>query len=451
MSQNSNNNTVHLNHGRFGLALVNSMIGAYLDQSQNPLAVQMGFYAQARKLRLDAPLPEQLTHAPAQRVIIFVHGLTQLENIWDYPPDDGSTASILSHYIDVCLDASPPAMQQDYGTKLQQELGFTPFYLRYNSGLSLDKNGRQLSQQIDALFAAYPRPIEELVLVGYGMGGRLLNYAQYAAQKSRSAWLPKLSRCVYLGNLHEGSLLAWLLQLSSSVIRSLPLYRSDAIADWVDVCSKRLQQTQSPSAETLAIFYAGAQHSFIRSDIRSASRPQAAAASVYADPAAPHCAPQNAPAGSRYVYLEGMSPLRLAHSDRVYALLAQWLSSGVKSEVAEPLASDSMAAYAVPLASHGVTPFGTIDARTLLMAGTLDLVAGAYDRAIEAVETMHYSIAETPFYAMEKLPLVSQLAKPFEAAQHEALDSLYRSLRHQGRLLHEYAAQMANAATAEPA
>jgi hypothetical protein len=55
---------------------------------------------------------------------------------------------------------------------------------------------------------------------------------------------------------------------------------------------------------------------------------------------------------------------------------------------------------------------------------------------------MHYSITEEPFYMAQKLPVVSQIAKPIEAAHRNILDNLYRSLRSSGRLMHKIAADI---------
>jgi len=71
-----------------------------------------------------------------------------------------------------------------------------------------------------------------------------------------------------------------------------------------------------------------------------------------------------------------------------------------------------------------------------LVAGTIGLVASAYDKTIE---TIHYSIAEEPFYALQKLLVVSQIAKPIEAVHRDILNAVYRFLRCKGRFVHKVA------------
>ena len=61
----------------------------------------------------------------------------------------------------------------DHGETVAATLGYTPLYLRYNSGLHISINGREFARQLEALLAAWPRPVERLVLLGHSMGGLL--------------------------------------------------------------------------------------------------------------------------------------------------------------------------------------------------------------------------------------------------------------------------------------
>lgn len=429
MVHNNNENTVLLHQGRFGLSLLNGLIGSYLEKEKNPLAVKMGFYHHANKLSLDAPLQSQLDFPLSNRVVIFVHGLSNLENAWDYPPEGATTKAILSHYIDVCFDAESAPVDHSYGTRLQQEFGFSPFYLRYNTGLPLDKNGRNFSQLITRLCEAYPVRIDQLVLVGSGMGGSLLSHAQQAAQQQGSDWLSVLTKCIYLGNLNEGSLLALMLQFTSNLVRHLPLFYGPALADWLELRSERSQKIQPFQRKTPVSLHEQAGHFFIRSGTH------------------PHLSSDSGsglriPSHSQDAYLEGIAPMRLTHSDRVYTLIAQWL----KVESRETI--DVPAKLLAPVSEHAATTPGLAEQahedlwRKVLLAGVLDLLASAYDRAIELAEELHYSIAEKPVLALEKLPVINYLAEPVDAAQREVMSSMYRSLRHRGRQMHQYASEM---------
>ena len=71
----------------------------------------------------------------------------------------------------------------DHGAALARELGFTPVYLHYNSGLHVSINGHALAAQLERLLDAWPVPVERLVLLGHSMGGLLARSAlHYGAQ-----------------------------------------------------------------------------------------------------------------------------------------------------------------------------------------------------------------------------------------------------------------------------
>lgn len=61
----------------------------------------------------------------------------------------------------------PPA---DSGTLLRDELGFTPYYLRYNSGLAVATNGKALAEALlDQLYTQHPVPIEEILMIAHSI------------------------------------------------------------------------------------------------------------------------------------------------------------------------------------------------------------------------------------------------------------------------------------------
>ena len=59
----------------------------------------------------------------------------------------------------------------DHGVALERDLGYTPIYLHYNTGLHISDNGRDFAEMLDALVAKWPAPVEELVIIGHSMGG----------------------------------------------------------------------------------------------------------------------------------------------------------------------------------------------------------------------------------------------------------------------------------------
>ena len=104
----------------------------------------------------------------------------------------------------------------DHGAALARDLGYTPVYLSYNSGLHVSVNGRAFAEALEALVAAWPREIEDFVIIGHSMGGLVARSACLAAEEAGHAWRKKLRKLVFLGTPHHGA----------------PLER---IGNWVDV------------------------------------------------------------------------------------------------------------------------------------------------------------------------------------------------------------------------
>jgi hypothetical protein len=105
---------------------------------RNPLAARLGFYAGGRRLRLT---PEALVAAhpgATGRLAIFVHGLCCNERSWRLYVEPGD----------------PEA--QPYAWRLAADLGFTPYFVRYNTGLHVSQNGRLLARAMVRLVEAHP-------------------------------------------------------------------------------------------------------------------------------------------------------------------------------------------------------------------------------------------------------------------------------------------------------
>ena len=163
------------------LAVLNGLLGDYLARTQNGLATDMACYRDGRRLALDASAIAAAYPTAGARVVVLVHGVMCTESIWQLP--DGS----------------------DYGSRLATDLGFTPLYVRYNSGRSIAESGAELAQLLEQLVAAYPIAIEELLLVGYSMGGLLLRRACHVAGLEGHAWLAHVKRAFYIGTPHLGA------------------------------------------------------------------------------------------------------------------------------------------------------------------------------------------------------------------------------------------------------
>ena len=186
------------------IAALNGVMGDRLARDNNPLCTHMGFYQAG--LPLDVPALAA-SGAATGKLLVLVHGLCMNDLQW------------------LCEG-------HDHGAYLAQALGYTPVYLRYNTGQHTSTNGAELSSQLDALVAAWPVPITEVAVLAHSMGGLVARSAceQAAAPGApHSLWLPLLRHLVFLGTPHHGAPLEraghWVDALLGSTPYSRPFAR----------------------------------------------------------------------------------------------------------------------------------------------------------------------------------------------------------------------------------
>jgi len=186
------------------LAALNGFAGDRLARDGNPLATQMGLRHRGRSLPLERDALTAAFPKASPRVAVFVHGLACNESLWQLHGE--------RHYGN---------RHTTYGSRLQTDLGYTPLYLRYNTGLHVSENGRQLTQLLDRVVTAWPVPLEELIVVGHSMGGLVSRSACHYARQAEHDWVRSVRHVIFLGSPHLGAPLekaanvtAWLLSLS---------------------------------------------------------------------------------------------------------------------------------------------------------------------------------------------------------------------------------------------
>lgn len=193
------------------VGVLNGAVGDYLKRTRNGLATSMAFVQAGRVLGAT----ECFGASPTSRVAVLVHGLMSTEVVWRMP--DG----------------------EDYGSLLARDLGYTPFYVRYNSGLHISENGEALDALLEQLAVAYPRPIEELTLVGHSMGGLVIRSACHAASAAPGGrrWLPLARRAIYVGSPHLGAPLERFGNVVAWALANLPTPYTRLAADLVNLRS----------------------------------------------------------------------------------------------------------------------------------------------------------------------------------------------------------------------
>ncbi len=164
------------------LAALNGVFGDHLAATGNPLAITMALRAGGRRLTLSREALAAALPAASRRLVVLVHGLCMNDLQWQR---EG----------------------HEHGAALARELGFTPVWLHYNSGLHVSQNGRGLAALLEQLVAQWPQPVDELVIVGHSMGGLVARSACHAAAQAGMAWPARLTRLVCLGTPHHGAAL----------------------------------------------------------------------------------------------------------------------------------------------------------------------------------------------------------------------------------------------------
>ncbi len=173
------------------LAALNGVLGDYLDETKNPLAIEM-------RLRRD---PDA---AVGRKLLVMVHGSCMNDRQW----------SRSGH---------------DHGAALARDFGYTPVYAHYNSGKHVSSNGRELATLLGTLVAEWEEPLDEIVILAHSMGGLVSRSACRTAETDRFEWRKKLRAMVFLGTPHHGAPLErggnWIDVLLGASRYSAPLAR----------------------------------------------------------------------------------------------------------------------------------------------------------------------------------------------------------------------------------
>lgn len=170
------------------LGALNGAIGDALERRGSELALSMS----ARHGG-----PERAT----PKLAVFVHGLCETDDAWSLFGDRPS-----------------------YGERLAEDLGYTPVYVRYNTGLHISDNGRRLSELLGELTGEWPLPVEEIALIGHSMGGLVCRSAAHQG----GGWTAQLRHVFCLGTPHLGAPLEKAANAAGWALSRLPETRAFA-------------------------------------------------------------------------------------------------------------------------------------------------------------------------------------------------------------------------------
>jgi pimeloyl-ACP methyl ester carboxylesterase len=188
--------------GRAVVGALNGMWGDRMAREHNRLALSMTLRAGGRDVPLTRAGLRRAYPQATGRLAVFIHGLCETDDAWML----GGARHI------------------PYGFRLQAELGYTPLYVRYNTGLHISENGRELARLLDALDATWPTEVHEIALIGHSMGGLVARSACHYSDGAR--WGARVRHVFTLGSPHLGAPLEQAAHAASHLLGRLPETRA---------------------------------------------------------------------------------------------------------------------------------------------------------------------------------------------------------------------------------
>jgi pimeloyl-ACP methyl ester carboxylesterase len=162
------------------LAFLNGVVGHDLAATGDPLALTMQLRRNGRALKLERRALAQAFPDATGKLVVLVHGLCMSDLQWS-------------------------SQNHDHGAALASDLGYTPVYVSYNSGLHISTNGKALAGALEALVSEWPVVIKDFAIIGYSMGGLVARSACRSGEEAGHVWRKKLRKLVFLGTPHHGA------------------------------------------------------------------------------------------------------------------------------------------------------------------------------------------------------------------------------------------------------
>jgi len=163
------------------VAALNGVLGDRLAAMGNALAQPMQMRLAQRPLPLgQADRLHEALGPVRPHLLLMVHGLCMNDTQWR-------------------------RSGHDHTEVLAEALQATPVHLRYNSGLRVSANGRELAQMLERLVQLWPVPLQGITIVGHSMGGLVARSAVHEARRASHRWPALVKYLVFLGTPHHGA------------------------------------------------------------------------------------------------------------------------------------------------------------------------------------------------------------------------------------------------------
>ncbi len=199
---------------------INGFFGDYLARKNSRLDLGMTLRHHGRHLPATREAFAAAFANPTRKVCVFIHSLAATEWLW--------SLSSQAHYGDPDVT---------FGKRLRDDLGYTPLYLRYNTGRHISENGKALAELISEALDAYPVPVEEIALVGHSMGGLVARSAAHYAREHDHPWVDRLRHVACIGSPHLGAPLEKAVNVFTNVLRKVDAAGAQVPAELLDARS----------------------------------------------------------------------------------------------------------------------------------------------------------------------------------------------------------------------
>jgi pimeloyl-ACP methyl ester carboxylesterase len=206
LAESARESTTALADSRLGglaIGALNGVAGDRLARDHPDLSVDLAVRRRGQDVPLDEPGLADAFPDPTGRLVLFVHGLCETDEAWKL----GS------------LTGEP---RPSYGARLRTERGYTPLFLRYNTGLRVSVNGARLAAALERIAAAWPVEVEQLALVGHSMGGLVARSACHYGAVEGHDWTESLRHVFCLGTPHLGAPLEKAASVAARALNRLP-------------------------------------------------------------------------------------------------------------------------------------------------------------------------------------------------------------------------------------
>ena len=177
------------------LGVVNGAFGDRLAAANSAYALELDIFVGEERTPIDELPPSDAG------VCLFVHGLMGSQYAWSLGTEHGE--------------------RLDYGWSFQNELDITPLYVRFNSGLHISTNGKQLARRIARWFDAQETPPPTIDIIGHSMGGLVARSALHYALAEGAAWTQRVERVFLLGAPNHGARLEQFAHVTAFTLESI--------------------------------------------------------------------------------------------------------------------------------------------------------------------------------------------------------------------------------------